>query len=262
MSSKCQHFRDHYVEFAQQVKEYTDDAGAEEIKFYAVSCTTNKVLCRMMNVKGYPQVKLFAAGATNVTATVPYFNLHPFEIISTLGVELKNVENLNGDHTASTHHKKTIKKAKTQRGGFPVRTKQEVFDDAYLSFDFMLRNGIYMSNDPLDEKKTEAFRMWLELLKRMSPPTWHIQQTIRAVLDDFDRACKSEEDLLSILEPYPPRTKTWSESCTKGKAGMGYTCGLWQLFHIASIGLVEWNTMLNEGQDSLVVETDLAAGMR
>ena len=40
----------------------------------------------------------------------------------------------------------------------------------------------------------------------------------------------------------------WSwQTCTYGENDMGYTCGLWQLFHVESVGVVEYNRHNNEG---------------
>ena len=34
----------------------------------------------------------------------------------------------------------------------------------------------------------------------------------------------------------------WTAACRRG-GGTGYTCGLWELFHFMTVGVVEWNTM-------------------
>jgi hypothetical protein len=51
----------------------------------------------------------------------------------------------------------------------------------------------------------------------------------------------------------------WSPSCVKGNPAMGYTCGLWQLFHIVTVGVVEWNLMLQTDDGERVVGTEEAA---
>jgi len=40
---------------------------------------------------------------------------------------------------------------------------------------------------------------------------------------------------------------------------MGYTCGLWQLFHIITVGVVEWNLMIQSDDGSRIVDTASSA---
>ena len=135
------------------------------------------------------------------------------------------------------------------------RSKADIFNDAHLSFHFALRNSIYMSLGPLSDTARDAFQEWLALLQQALPPTWEIQNLITALVKDFDNICKSEDDLLAVVNRFPPPTEKWSESCTKGVKGMGYTCGLWELFHIMTVGVVEWNLMIYEG-DHLITPVD------
>lgn len=37
------------------------------------------------------------------------------------------------------------------------------------------------------------------------------------------------------------KVSSWSQNCSKGVNGAGYTCGLWELFHIVTVGIVQWN---------------------
>ena len=132
------------------------------------------------------------------------------------------------------------------------RSKTDVFNDAYLSFHFALRNSIYMSDGPLSSKERDAFQAWLSLMKKALPPTWDIQNLIRALLDDFASVVQGEANLVQVAERFPPPHNKWSDACTKGVKGMGYTCGLWELFHIMTVGVVEWNLMIYDGEYMIV----------
>jgi hypothetical protein len=112
------------------------------------------------------------------------------------------------------------------------RTKKEIYQDAYLSFDFAMRNAIFVGNDPMTNATQEAFFDFLSMLADVLPPTWQLQWMVEDIVENMDTVLQSEEKLLEIVDKYPPRKKKWSQSCTRGKGGMGYTCGLWQLFHI------------------------------
>jgi thiol-disulfide isomerase/thioredoxin len=54
----CQHFRDHYIEFAKQVDAVTEEIGSESVSFHSVSCTVNKKICRGLGITGYPRIYL------------------------------------------------------------------------------------------------------------------------------------------------------------------------------------------------------------
>jgi hypothetical protein len=135
------------------------------------------------------------------------------------------------------------------------RSKTDVYNDAYLSFHFALKNGIFMSSGPLSSKARDAFSEWLSLLKRALPPTWEIQNLVKALINDFDTICEGEEHLAKVADRFPPPEKKWSEACTKGVKGMGYTCGLWELFHIMTVGVVEWNLMIYDGEHMILPGT-------
>lgn len=142
------------------------------------------------------------------------------------------------------------------------RTKRDIYNDAFLAFDFSLRNGIFTSNDELSNSTKHALHSWLDLLKQSLPPVWKIHRIIHALLDDFEHATNSEAELLQIMDRFPPPpAKTWSDSCSKGIPGMGYTCGLWGLFHIMTVGVVEWNMMLDDEQVEMVLSPVGAANV-
>lgn len=152
---------------------------------------------------------------------------------------------------------KTKTRAKTEKA-IVRRSKSDVFHDAHLSFHFSLRNSIYMSVGPLSNKTKDAFYDWLMLLQQSLPPTWEIQNLVDALVKEYDEIVKSEDNLLKVVNRFPPPTDKWSESCTKGEKGMGFTCGLWELFHIITVGVVEYNLMIYDG-DHLIMPVDYVA---
>jgi len=277
----CRHFQRHYVALAEQVtavlKENQYDGP--EVKFCAVSCTVNKKICRDMGVHGYPKIRLFPAGATgpDEAIAVEYWKLHPFDTLNALGVHVDTLrlddaeqfsaevpsKSASGFGESITRHFRGRAKTATDQQlalGWPPRTKQQVFDDAYLSFDFNLRQGIFTTEGPLSNSTQTALRDWLQLLKKTTPVVWKIHKVINALLDKFDRAVESEDNLLAIIDEVAPtpKQKTWSDACTKGESGMGYTCGLWELFHIVTVGLVEYNMMIAGDDDIVLKEISLS----
>ena len=129
----------------------------------------------------------------------------------------------------------------------PFRTHDahDAWSDAALSFEFALENGIYMENGPLPEPKKAALREWLELLSRSLPSQMgRTRGIIDALLGRFDEAARGQSHMAGLVggrvDPGPAPSREW-RTCTHGDNRMGYTCGLWQLFHVASAGVVEYN---------------------
>lgn len=274
----CRHFQKHYVEFAEQVHSVLAEYNyhGPEVQFCAISCTANKQICRDMDVHGYPKIRLFPAGATgkNASTEVVYWKLHPFDTLNSLGVRVDKMRLhndgavANGLPSDSGFLQRLRKRVQgpssssmttTNSLGWPPRTREQVFDDAFLSFDFNLRSAIFTTGDPLSNTTQTSLFDWLELLKKATPVVWDIQVVIKALLANFDQIVQSEEKLIAILDGAgaSPKQKTWSDSCTKGEKGMGYTCGLWELFHIVSVGLVEYNMMISANDDIVLGEVSL-----
>jgi thiol oxidase len=143
-------------------------------------------------------------------------------------------------HHGDTHHHFAKGKI-THR-----RDKEETFSDAILSFDFALRNSIFMSIGPLKTKTYDAFSNWLNLLQKALPPQWSIQKTVSDLIENFENITQSENAMLKVInQHHQPLAMTWSQGCSHGEDGSGYTCGLWELFHIMTVGVVEWNKLVS-----------------
>ncbi len=142
------------------------------------------------------------------------------------------------------------KKSKTQvkkdAGSMLSMFRQNnLFTDASLSWEFAMRTSIFMTNNELNTKQKTTLKSWLELLEKTLPkkkgaePMKRVVASNMLLLHSFDSIVLSEDNLLKVMGP--DRKQEWSRGCSKGKDGAGYTCGLWSLFHIMTIGLVHWN---------------------
>ena len=114
------------------------------------------------------------------------------------------------------------------------KTKYEIYCDAYLSFHFAMQHGIFVGRDGPDEKAKETFHLWIDLLNKVLPPNWPLQNMLSDIAENIETVLDSEKNLLEIVDRYPPPRKHWSHSCSRGDPAMGYTCGLWQLFHVVT----------------------------
>lgn len=241
--AQCQHFREHYIQFANQITTVAKENGFE-VSVHAVSCEVHRSLCHDFGVHGYPKIMLFKAGEKNYTKEVPYYSIHPFQVLNDLGAHVDSLRLEQKDAAApggDGKGKKKVKQSTAEKGGDleggdavtkkgQPRTKVDVFDDAYLSLVFALKNGVYMTNGPLSSNTTvKALKDWIDLLQVALPPAWNVQRMVAALKHDFDKIIQSEDQLVEVVDKFPPPSKTWSASCTHGEAGMGYTCGLWQV---------------------------------
>lgn len=233
-----------------------------EVKVYAVACNLYREICKHYGVEGFPQIRLFKANSTEVVNQVQYWEAHAFDMLLSLGLS-QPAQDFGGkmdpiaydeELEADLNNPKTVSMIQKHH-----RTKSEVYNDAYLSFDFSMRNGIFMTNGALDNRTAEVFYEWLELLKRSMPVAWKVSPVVTELLKEFETVKKGEHELVKVLDKFPrPESNKWSLACNHGEKGAGYTCGLWEFFHIMSIGVVEWNLMIYEG-DHMILSTEEAS---
>ena len=201
-----------------------------------------------MKVPGYPTLLLFPANSINGTK-LNYWELHPLQVLRLLGVSTDNygVERQEQERVIDNNNLQlepldmTAEQEQQHLPHFMGRSKKETFEDAHLSFDFAMRNAIYISPGPLPIKPKNTLRDFLTVLQRTFPPSASLQPVLEELLTNFENVTESDQELNLIMEKYPPPSNTWSPACLQH--GTGYTCGLWELFHILSIGLVEWNSL-------------------
>jgi thiol oxidase len=233
----CLRFKDHFIDLSSQMVDAASSVGVD-LKVYAISCQVHKTLCRNWELTNFPQLRLFKAGETNNTGKSVYYNLKPNSVLKHLKIPaVIDVSKIKEDRK-----KLKIREPKAAVGTY-VRTSVAVLNDAHLSFLFALRNGLYMADGPLPVKARVAFENWLNLLHRAIPPISSLHSLVSALLDNFESIAGDEQALKELLSRFPPPKKKWSVGCTHGKKGAGYTCGLWNLFHIVTVGVTEWNKL-------------------
>ena len=239
------------------MNEVAQDEGIPPIEFHSVSCQPHHKLCKTFGFNSFPQLKLFGPNATNVTHDLKLNQIHPWNILRLLGLHGDHL-NLGDENDEGKEHSVTdlsLRSLKVWMQPAPEvnekvdykRTKQQIFDDAFLSVDFILRNGIFSSDGPLPEIQKQAFQSMLLLMQKSLPQAWEVQRIVEALLSKFDEVASSEEKMIEVLDKFDSPVEEWSPGCSKGQEGMGYTCGLWTFFHIVTVGFVEWNRLLPSG---------------
>ena len=240
--------RDQYINFARTIKDVAKDYNVP-IKVFAVSCVPFRPVCQHFKVDGYPKIYLFKKNETSYIE-LGHDELHPYAAMGKIGLEL-DMDNLPDEET----DEESVASSKVAEGGRPgdnfflPRKKKDIYNDAYLSFHFAMKNGIFKSPGPLSNTTLDIFTEFVDLVKATVPPTFRLRKLADEILKNIDEVSQSEKALVELVDKYPPKKKTWSYSCTRGKPSAGYTCGLWQLFHIVTIGLVEFNAMVAAEDD-------------
>jgi hypothetical protein len=257
----CQHFAPEYVSIATKI------VGLHPtVEFYAVSCVAHNELCKDQNVTGYPTIKVFRKGGYEARIwsvrknTSSMLKELGFDVDDGSGVDSGNGgaggegtvgrqrEVANGPLRRAEHVKSREERNVARVVPFRTFDVHDAWSDAALSFEFALRNGIYVENGPLDDVRGKAFREWLVLLSRTLPPQMdRTRDIVDAILGDFARAAGGQSNLNDVVRERVGGAKmeevsswTW-RTCTYGDGKVGYTCGLWQLFHVMSLGVVEYN---------------------
>ncbi|KAL3769921.1 hypothetical protein ACHAW5_002696 [Stephanodiscus triporus] len=247
----CRRFAPEYARLAAEVS-----GSHPSVKFFAVSCVAHNDLCKAQNVTGYPTIRVFREASYE--PRIPKAK-DSNAMLRELGFDdgggggggggemragrLRKVE--NGHHPRESGRKSSEGEA-IAAGVVPFRINDvhDAWSDAALSFEFALGNGIYVENGPLDDGRGGAFREWLVLLSRTLPPQMNrTHEIIDALLGDYPRAAGGQSGLNELVRERVGelgRSWTW-RTCTYGDGGVGYTCGLWQLFHVMSLGVVEYN---------------------
>jgi thiol-disulfide isomerase/thioredoxin len=261
----CQHFKEHYIAFARNCTDVSRSHNVD-IEFHAVSCTANKPVCKNdKDIHGYPTIKLFPAGNSTGMKLASYASLHCFKVLNSFGVRLNGDEDVTAPakeesspksniRTVSDPHPLDLSPLKQFHKVDYQKERKTVLNDAFLSFDFAMRQSIFMTNGPLTNHTQEVFEEWIELLGRALPPTWKIHDVLDSILYKMEDVVKSEAILTSIMDSKGPSLKQWSDKC-------GYTCGLWRLFHVMTVGLVEWNTLATT-ENAVVTATKAADLLR
>ncbi len=245
----CKHLKPHYIEFAKKLHKATQELpGDVRVETFAVSCVPHKELCQQMHIGGYPTLQIFQAHSINATK-LNSANLHPNKILKQLNIQTDHYSEQAKESpllvTTST------KDQQLQRQHFMARSKKEIFDDAHLSLDFVLRNGIFTAPGGLSTEARHAMINFLvSVLGRALPPSSSMYPLVMELDTNRASIITSEQALLEVVDRHdPPPSKTWSKACLQH--GTGYTCGLWTLFHIATVGAVEWNMGTGDPEDRL-----------
>lgn len=275
----CKLYSTVFRKFATKLIELAAQQGIADIKVYAVSCSPNRKLCVDQAVKGFPKIRLYQPGAASHNYTFElahHTHLNPSMALEQLGIDFDRSdgdttdwESESGAFTSDIPIQDRTLLQRLQAWvlgkpplsvseaplSIPRRTREDRKADIHLSFNYAMRYEIYTSSEALTVPQQQVLRKWFELLVRTLPSTWQLTKLIQELIDNFVYVVQSDDYLVAVLDEFPASTDRWSASCSRGVPDDGYTCGLWQLFHAMTVGLVDYNRAAFDPETILVTET-------
>ena len=239
----CQRFKPHFVDFARTLRNITSQLSHDvTVEFHAVSCVPHSKICKVFELGGYPSVLVFPARSVNYTDIIPR-TLSTALVLKSLGIESEGyASDLPLEITEEQPKKQMRGKPLYETGHVPhfsPRTRNQIMGDAHLSLDRLLRTTVFRRPGPLDPLASDALRNFLKIMTRSFSASSALSLMIRKLYFDFDLAFQSESKMHEILGSLDPPLPSWSSNCRQHDSG--YTCGLWTLFHMVTVGAVEWN---------------------
>mmetsp|Transcript_5618 Transcript_5618/g.7035 ORF Transcript_5618/g.7035 Transcript_5618/m.7035 type:complete len:705 (-) Transcript_5618:101-2215(-) len=235
----CQRFKSTYGKLAA--------AFSGSVPFYAISCKVHKKLCSNFNLSTYPALRVYKKGDGNgKTLSLNEDNEENDKYLEVLLRRHLDPPPLSPPDTEQSPQEQEVLPPPSSKYLSYPHTSEEMYSDAALSLQFSLQSGVYNSNGPLSPPRQKALKTWLQLLQRTLP---HRPDTVfhqsHLLLDDllasWNDVIASEDGLEKVLRRHPAPARDWSASCHKGSEVNGYTCGLWSLFHVMTLGLVHYN---------------------
>jgi Erv1 / Alr family len=233
----------------------SNSSDSVQIDIHAVSCAPNRPLCRALAIDQYPYFRIYLPGDSQ-GFDVPHDQVNTITILQKLGIKVDETAEKNEfiheeiadsesffEWGLSAWQRFFSGSTMAAKGKFDIRRSREnLRDDIHLSFDFAMRQGVFLSDDPLPSERADVLFVWLRMLRKTLPISWTaLHGAVQNLIDNFDYVKRSESYMVTILEEYAPPSKIWSISCSHGEIDAGFTCGLWELFHTVTVGVVDYN---------------------
>mmetsp|Transcript_13662 Transcript_13662/g.31869 ORF Transcript_13662/g.31869 Transcript_13662/m.31869 type:complete len:538 (+) Transcript_13662:111-1724(+) len=258
----CLHFKPKYIEFSNQVHDLSEKLDVV-VETFAVSCVPQSKICTDNQIHSYPNIIFYPPKSTNGTK-LRAFDLHPEEVFRMSGVSgvAKTVkESSDGAEKIVSAIQQSSRKTDEKHSNTPEkryftqRTRTETFHDAHLSFNLAMNTAIFTQPGPLPAKPKTALLEFLVAMKKTIPFDSSMQSVVSDLIDNFETIVTSPRAWNKIMAKHPPPRPVTEWSQASSQHGTGYTAGLWMLFHIMSVGLVQWNHLVKDDAQKIVPAT-------
>lgn len=252
----CQNFVSRYISVAAEV---LNRLPPYHLEFYAVSCSEHHHLCLNEHVQHYPSTRVFPAYSSDYIE-LDSFSVETIDETLNLDLQHKSVSDADGktiEHMSDVEEEKKESEEDDEDANMLDilgatndvyrHTRTDVYRDAALSFTYALENHIYQEGQTsLDPEQATALAEWLDLLYWTLPPTWMVHALINDLRLNIDSIVQSKESLLGFVKLHQgvvhdnKKHHQWSQGCRNGEGVVAsFSCGLWCLFHIVSVGVPE-----------------------
>ncbi|KAL7548340.1 hypothetical protein ACHAWF_011627 [Thalassiosira exigua] len=146
-----------------------------------------------------------------------------------------------------------------------IAESEQVFHDAQSSFLSTLISSLYSQLPPVSALPTDrsgTLSEFLDLIRWAFPPETEVHDLAEGLKMEFSRISSSQDGLLEVIGRHIDLgiDIAWSSRCGVQSKG-GYSCGLWSLLHILSIGVAERHTSV-VGDDERVSAVHAGQVMR
>jgi len=243
----CQKFKPRYIEMAQKFS-ISSNKSLQKIEFHAVSCSAHHWLCKASSIQGYPIVRIYKKGSVDFQEAKRFT---PQAVAAVFGIQLEKLysaQNREFQDTVLREYNEDVYDVLGAAMDAYRRTKKDVFHDATVSLLFALQFDVNVEESetgPSKDARIDSFSRWIDLLYWSLPSSWKVNTLINDIrrnndLNDLtnDAVAQAVENNKAVVLPDP--SVLWTNSCQRrSKKSEGYTCGLWSLLHIISIGVAE-----------------------
>jgi thiol-disulfide isomerase/thioredoxin len=249
----CQQFVGRYVRTA---KDIVSRLPPFYLEFYAVSCSEHHHLCQQEGIRYYPTLRAYKPYSSE------YTELESFTIQSVgeaLELDLRQISVVDADGSAIFGQSQSDTPSLEIGEGAKMldilgasttsyrHTRNDVFRDAALSLTYALENHIHKEDqDRLLPEQAAALSEWLDLLYWALPQNWIVHTLIYDLRRNFDMIVESKSAYMNIVRAHHQvvhdnkKDLQWSQGCRNGEGVVdSFSCGLWYLFHIVSVGVPE-----------------------
>jgi hypothetical protein len=265
-SVHCKEFQSTYVSIARGIKHLSSRLPVE---FHAVNCAKYREVCEygfsvktvpiLMGLKSgridWSEIELSEDLAENemVQFVADAVDIELDEVVGdSLAADVEPEQNeqneSNEEHMARSIANSLLyqqNKLSFTNAAPLVPKSDQVFHDAMSSFVVTLTSSLYSQlphGSTLPPDRSIAIREFIDLIRWAFPPETPLNELAQKLADEFFTISSSEAGLLKIVGQHIniENGMTWSTRCSGADNSQdGYSCGLWSLLHIISLGVAE-----------------------
>jgi hypothetical protein len=281
----CFDMVDHYIQLAIHVQGLTNSNPATRgpfVTFHAINCAIHAELCQKHQITNYPTFrieKLRSDGQYGGVLNVPFHHLHPYELIEKLGLTESEIPDGNKAMSEVATEEEIQMAELANRLPSPAynhRSRIELLNDIHLALDHTLRSVVFAKRaqhpsvpkyrNEFTVTERDVLKSFLLLLHKTLPTTAsQIQYMIHAVIDGFMYATRHHAYMTMLLDQHPPVRDQYTEHACATESYEDYNvtpedsyrCVMWDLLHMMSVGMVDYNGQSYDGTEMLHPATSL-----